>query len=391
MKSNLRILFISDAGDKRGAQKSLMELMITLRSDHNVTPILLTKKRNMLNDMCDKLEIENYAFWYREVMKSSPYDIKILNYFKHMISYIFYIIGGIKKKKVEKVGIDFGNIDLVHTNTNHVDIGCYINKKYGIPHIMHLREMGIEDFDSVIYHPNLYSYFNKYVTSFIAISECVKRGWIRKGIAEEKIDVIYNGIDVSPYKISNKVINDEIKIVVSGAVNKNKGQLDIVKALSYIPDKIREKIQVTFYGNTKFDYLNKIKKYIKNNNLREYVTFEKYTNQLGEELSKNSIGIISSKMEAFGRVTVEYMLSGLCIIASDTGANPEIIQDGQNGYLYKYGSPEELAQCIIKSYQNKEEVERMRKQAVLEAKEKYTTQINAENIKKLYEKILYEI
>ena len=298
MKSNLRILFISDAGDKRGAQKSLMELMITLRSDHNVTPILLTKKRNMLNDMCDKLEIENYAFWYREVMKSSPYDIKILNYFKH-----------------RKSNIEVGN-------------------------------------------------------SFIAISECVKRGWIRKGIAEEKIDVIYNGIDVSPYKISNKVINDEIKIVVSGAVNKNKGQLDIVKALSYIPDKIREKIQVTFYANT---------------------TFGNYANQLGEELSKNSIGIISSKMEAFGRVTVEYMLSGLCIIASDTGANPEIIQDGQNGYLYKYGSPEELAQCIIKSYQNKEEVERMRKQAVLEAKEKYTTQINAENIKKLYEKILYEI
>lgn len=388
MESKLKILFVSDAGDRRGAQKSLIELMKTLRERHNIIPVLLTKRRNGLNDICDEEGIENYAIWYREIMKSSPYGIKFLNYFKHMISFGLYIIGGLTRKRIERVGIDFSSIDLVHTNTNRVDIGCYINKKYGIPHIMHLREMGVEDFNIVIYHHNVYSYFNKYVTEFVSISECVKDGWVKRGIDEEKMNVIYNGIDISPYNVSDIKIREKIRIIVAGAINKNKGQLDVVKALKYIPDEIRSNIRIVFYGDAKFDYMHKMKRYIKNNNLSKYIRFERYTNRLYAELTKNNIGVTCSKMEAFGRVTVEYMLSGLCVLASNTGANLEIIKDEENGYLYKYGSPEDIARCIIKAYEKGEEVEKMRKRAIIDANGKYTTQINAENIRKLYEKIL---
>ena len=54
------------------------------------------------------------------------------------------------------------------------------------------------------------------------------------------------------------------------------------------------------------------------------------------------VELVCSRAEAFGRVTVEAMLGGIPVIGSNTGGTPELIQDGKNGYLYKYGNPEEL-------------------------------------------------
>ena len=42
-----------------------------------------------------------------------------------------------------------------------------------------------------------------------------------------------------------------------------------------------------------------------------------------------------SHSEAFGRVTAEYMLAGLLTVASDTGANVELIDNRKTGILFK--------------------------------------------------------
>ena len=53
-----------------------------------------------------------------------------------------------------------------------------------------------------------------------------------------------------------------------------------------------------------------------------------------------------SKNEAFGRVTVEYMMHGLAVIASNAGANEEIISNNEDGLIYHLGDSEELAICM---------------------------------------------
>ena len=60
-------------------------------------------------------------------------------------------------------------------------------------------------------------------------------------------------------------------------------------------------------------------------------------------LQRSDVGLMLSTNEAFGRVTVEYMMQNLAVIASDTGANPEIITNGETGLLYELGDVESLA------------------------------------------------
>jgi hypothetical protein len=51
-------------------------------------------------------------------------------------------------------------------------------------------------------------------------------------------------------------------------------------------------------------------------------------------------------MEAFGRVTFEYLALGRPVIGAASGGTLEMINDGQNGFLFKPGSAEQLADKI---------------------------------------------
>ena len=77
-------------------------------------------------------------------------------------------------------------------------------------------------------------------------------------------------------------------------------------------------------------------------------------NDVHERLGNYQIGLMCSRAEGFGRVTAEYMHAQLGVIASDSGANPELIQDGVNGLLFKSGDAKSLSECILRLYNNRE-------------------------------------
>ncbi|MDE6377231.1 MAG: glycosyltransferase, partial [Duncaniella sp.] len=56
--------------------------------------------------------------------------------------------------------------------------------------------------------------------------------------------------------------------------------------------------------------------------------------------------IMASASEAFGRVTVEYMMHSLAVVATDSGASEELLQDHSTGLLYPAGDIEALTQRL---------------------------------------------
>lgn len=95
------------------------------------------------------------------------------------------------------------------------------------------------------------------------------------------------------------------------------------------------------------DYLSSLKDYIRENSMEEYVTFKGPTNNPFKFFRENHVLLMCSNKEAFGRVTVEALKSGIPVIGSNTGGTLEIIDDGINGYFYQSGDPADLAKKII--------------------------------------------
>ena len=366
----MKVLYIASGDSKYGASQSMLEVMVSMRRYHGIEPVLLTRKRNRMNQLCDGLGIENYSFWNRDIMAGSAYSNPFLNILKHTVKYFLYLYGGLTQSKVSNIGLDFSSIDLVHSNLNRNDIGVYISKKYGIPHIWHVRELGKEDYRVRFYKRNCIAYMNRNADAFIAISNCVKQAWAERGIRSDKIQVVYNGIDLSKFVGKKKRADHKVKIIMTGHIQLTKGQDQLVRAIGLLGEPYRRQVQVDFYGDAYPDYRKKMGRLIK------------------EKPPVYDIGVICSRAEGFGRVTVEYMAAGLAVIASDRGANTELIEDGRTGLLYRYGEPEDLAEKIRFLITKRDTCSRIARAGEVNVKNRFTTERNVKEIYNVYEKYL---
>ena len=55
------------------------------------------------------------------------------------------------------------------------------------------------------------------------------------------------------------------------------------------------------------------------------------------------IGVLCSESEGLSNAIIEYLACGLPVVATDVGGNPELVTDGDNGFLYEVGDVQALA------------------------------------------------
>ena len=380
----MKVLYICTADYKYGAAKTQIDMIETLVHDYGIVPIVLTKKHNPLNELCDERGYENYSYWYRDIMAGSAYSNWILNIAKHIVKYILYLKGMITQKGIFKCGIDFDAIDIVHSNHIRVDIGAYISRKTGLPHIWHIKELNKGHIRIVHYKRRCYKYINNNANAFIAVTNQVKQYWQKAGLDADKINVIYEGIDSNKF-ISKQNRNDDLlKLVCVGRIEKGKGQLQILEAIKKLPSNMRQNVRLDMYGEAYPDYLHRITEFIKDNNLEQQVKLCGYSKNIPEILSQYDVGILSSKGDAFGTVTAEYMAAGLVAVATYT----ELIEHGKTGFRYDFGDIDKLSETIQYIYNNRDEAEKMALKGKQEIHSHYTVDENANKVYALYKKVL---
>lgn len=86
----------------------------------------------------------------------------------------------------------------------------------------------------------------------------------------------------------------------------------------------------------------------------------------------------SDRREGWGAVANEAMANGCVLVASDQiGSVPYLVQEGLNGFLFKRGNAEDLAQKITWLLDNPHKMEKMRQSAIGGMKEKWNPEYAA--------------
>ena len=384
----MTVLYIVDPGIVGGATISFIEL-VSQMVQKGVKPIVCTSYRNKLNEQLESLGIQTFAIGHAQMLDPvSPYKWK--RPIKYPVRWLEYRIKrSLALRKIEHF-IDLNEIDLIHTNSARNDIGCFLNKKYGIPHIMHIREFADLDFRCIAYlrdYPHLY---NKYVTKFIAISDAIKKHWIKKGLQENKFTTIYNGINYKDIVISNDEDkrNSCLKMVITGGICEAERQLVAVKAFQMLSSEIKDKLSLDIIGWYDPIYMKALQHFVSNNGLEDKIHFLGASKEVHRLLGMYQIGLMCSKAEGFGRVTAEYMHAKLGVIASNAGANPELIQNEKNGLLFDSGDPSSLADCITRFVNDRQFLITCSTNAKVFAEQKFTAEKNADTIMNLYQYII---
>lgn len=376
-----RVLYIAHEHTLSGANRSLLGLVKNIRK-YNITPIVLVPQLGLLTDELNKENIEYIVSKYYWCYYPSNFKNWMYDKLKYVLNFYFHkkLLMKLKKSK----------IDLIHINCSVViDTGIYLSKKLKLKNIVHIREYGYED-HRLRYRfgfKNLGKKLKNNQSNIIFISKHLKKYFDSyMGEIEQKNKiVIYNGIEKIK-EIKEKKYGQNICIF--GSVTKGKNQESIVRVVIKLL-KDFPNLRLYIYGSGNKNYINYLKKIIIDNKYENKIFLMGNTNEPMEKMEKMDIGIMSSRCEAFGRVTVEYMMNKLAVIASNSGANSELIKDMENGLLYSFNKDKELEKKIRLLLTNEKILKKIANEGYKTAIQNFTADKNAKEIyEKVYKRLL---
>jgi glycosyltransferase involved in cell wall biosynthesis len=124
-------------------------------------------------------------------------------------------------------------------------------------------------------------------------------------------------------------------------------------------------------------------------NLNSNVLFLDRHDPVNELLSVLDVGVIASKgSEVISRVAMEYLATGIPVVATDVNVLPEIIENERNGFIVQSENPYDMSEAISKILQNDFLKEKISKQNEEDFKNKFEMNVLAESVLKIYNNLL---
>jgi glycosyltransferase involved in cell wall biosynthesis len=120
---------------------------------------------------------------------------------------------------------------------------------------------------------------------------------------------------------------------------------------------------------------------------RRQVQFLGLSARIGELLRSMDVYVLSSITEGISNSLLEAMASGLPVVATATGGNPEVVVDGQSGILFPVGDAGNLARHLHALYARPEERSRLGEEALRRVRESFSLEAMVAHYETLYESL----
>jgi glycosyltransferase involved in cell wall biosynthesis len=293
------------------------------------------------------------------------------------------------------------DFDVIHVHlpfASNILINLNRELKDKMVYTAHVGEEGKRfGFDSApmalkIFSPDLY--LMERVRKSVVLNELLKRKLIEKGIPEEKLEVIPNGVSVEDFEVSKEEVErvrkkyglKGIVVMFAGTVTPRKGVFELIRAAEILNNK---DVLFLIVGNLNLhrDYAQKVMEYARIKGINaKFTGFVPYED-LKALYSACDVFVLPSFEEGHGIVLTEAMASGKPLIGSNIGGIPMQIKDGWNGFLVEPGNEKQLAEKIGYLIENEEERAIMGKNSRKLAKEEFDWEKIAKRYLEIYEKV----
>jgi glycosyltransferase involved in cell wall biosynthesis len=118
------------------------------------------------------------------------------------------------------------------------------------------------------------------------------------------------------------------------------------------------------------------------------VVFVGESGNVPELLALMRVSVLASLTESFPNAVLEAMACALPVVATNVGGVPELVTDGETGYLVPTENPDALADRILKILDNPGLASGMGNLARKRAVEKFSCDKLIENVEALYAQVL---
>ncbi|MGI6596066.1 MAG: glycosyltransferase family 4 protein [Candidatus Ratteibacteria bacterium] len=314
--------------------------------------------------------IEALSLGHKVVIASGPGELLP---FLHSKGAILYNLPMDKKnpavfirsvKRLRKL-IEQETPDIIHTESRFPCWVVHYARKY-FPEIPVVTS--IHNF----YSRRLYSQPTGKGDIVITVSEALKEYAVEYLKApKEKIRVVYNGVEEDFLNIE-KVASSVVRVGMIARFTTWKGHFYLLKALKKL-NKEGIKFQGLIIGAGSSRYKSKLERWIKTNGLTDIIGVR----QMDAKEALKHIDILvapSIQPEGFGRTVIEAQMSKTPVIGTNIGAIPELIKDGETGFLVSPHSADMIAEKIKKLIEDASLFRQISEKAQKSALQKFSLQ-----------------
>lgn len=235
--------------------------------------------------------------------------------------------------------------------------------------------------------------------AIVAVSNFVRNEAIGYGISEERIKVIYNGVDLTrldPRNYSRAEARDRLGLRREGKVvgmvarfDPNKRQDLLIEAANLLRAEMPE-LRVLLVGEA-FDsglYFESLRRKLDRYGLNWVVTCTGFIDDIASVYSACDVLVLCSKREALGNCILEAMSMERPVIVTDNGGSPEIVRDGVTGFVLRSADPSTLSSAIKYALSNPELMDRIGAAARRQIEKQFAIENTVLQLACLYEKLL---
>ena len=193
-----------------------------------------------------------------------------------------------------------------------------------------------------------------------AVSEQVRQHVVEvDGISPERVQTVYNGLDLQPADGSSRSLRGPRRVVSVGNIRHVKGHDLLIRAAGQV---VREFPDTTFSLAGEVlepEYFQELQRLVDAEGIREQFRFAGPVTDMKTFLGQADLFVLPSRSEGFSNALIEGMASGIPVIATDVGGNSEAVQEGLNGLIVPPEDAPALARAILRLLADPNLVERM--------------------------------
>lgn len=190
-------------------------------------------------------------------------------------------------------------------------------------------------------------------------------------------------LDFDKFKIKKKLDERNNLVGYIGRLSEEKGTLNFVRA---IPEVLilKGKNKIRFLVGGDGSLQDKVREYLREKNLQDKVKLTGWIlhDELSDYLNKLKLLVLPSYTEGLPNIMLEAMACGTPVLATPVGAIPDVIKDGETGFILEDNSPECIARNVIRvlNYPNLDKIVKNARELV---KKEFTHKAAVERYRKI--------
>ncbi len=333
MSASLNLLIFSHGSALTGAERGLLELVDELISDHGVACTVILPVDGPLRARLDArgatTHVVGYEWWcgvdVGAIARSATAVLDAID--RHP---------------------EFGNADVVVTNTSGIPWGAMAATYLQKPHVWYVHETGA-NVDFLFPIEMVHQIIAETSNAILTVSRTVRA--VFDTVPDDKISVVYPHIPEPTARArfavtaGSRRAEGPLRLIITGTITPHKGQQDAIGALRVLRAGGRN-VELVIMGHGASAEVQRLADLAAREGVASHTHIEGFRDDPLDVVADADIALVCSRNTALDRVGIEAMLLETPLIMARSGGAIELCQEGAHGLLYTPGDEVDLAAKI---------------------------------------------